>query len=202
LPETPPHAEPARAGGTWRIFVAISVPEAVRREVAERTAPLRADEPRARWVAPANLHLTLLFLGEREPAEVPRMVAEMAAVASRQRPFVIELGRAGRFGAARGPGTLWLGLQRGATETAALTAALADRLEQPAERRGRALEGEWQPHLTLARRAPPRLRRLLDGTLSGLPALGWRAEQLHLYRSRLGNEAPVYEELARVPLGG
>ncbi len=182
--------------------MAIPVPEAVRREVADRTAPLRADEPRARWVAPANLHLTLLFLGEREPSEVPGIVAEMASVASRQRPFVIELAGAGRFGGRRGPGTLWLGLQRGATETGALSAALAERLERPAaERRARALEGEWRPHLTLARRAPPTLRRRLDGTLAGLPPLGWRAEHLHLYRSHLGNEAPVYEELARVPLG-
>jgi 2'-5' RNA ligase len=184
------------------VFVAIPVPEAVRREVADRTAALRAGEPRARWVAPGNLHLTLLFLGDTEPAEVPGIAAEMRAVAGRQRPFLIELGRAGRFGGTRGPGTLWLGLQRGATETAGLSAALADRLEQPATNEGgQSLEREWRPHLTLARRAPAALRRRVDAALAGRPALSWQAEELHLYRSHLGNEAPVYEELARAALG-
>lgn len=183
--------------------MAISLPEAVKREVADRIAPLRAGEPRARWVAASNLHLTLLFIGETQPAEVPGIVAGMREVAAPERPFEIELAGAGRFGGARRPGTLWLGLSRGAEETASLSAALADRLGRPGEEPGgRTIQGEWRPHLTLARRAPPALRRRLDQALEGLPALRWSVDELHLYRSHLGNEAPVYEELASVPLRG
>jgi len=47
-----------------RLFVAINLPEAVRRTIHERTAGLRETDMPARWVDPDRIHLTLKFLGE------------------------------------------------------------------------------------------------------------------------------------------
>ncbi|MDQ3870458.1 MAG: RNA 2',3'-cyclic phosphodiesterase [Chloroflexota bacterium] len=187
----------------WRTFVAISLPEDVQQEVVQRLAALRSDEPSTRWVAAPNLHLTLLFLGDTEPAAVPEIVEQLRAVAAAQPPFAIELAGAGTFGRPRHPGTLWLGLARGAAEAEALSAALADRLGQAGDDSGRRSgEGRWRPHLTLARRAPAALRERVDRALGGRPAIGWWVQELSFYRSHLGNEAPIYAELAKVPLGG
>jgi 2'-5' RNA ligase len=55
-----------------RLFTAIEVPPVI----AARLSGLRGGLPRARWVDPANYHLTLRFIGD-----VDMMVAEEAAAA-------------------------------------------------------------------------------------------------------------------------
>ena len=47
-----------------RLFLAFEVPPRVRAAVAERLAAVRDGLPAARWVPKANLHLTLVFLGD------------------------------------------------------------------------------------------------------------------------------------------
>jgi len=50
----------------WRLFVAISLPEPVRREMEVLQAAWRAELPpkSVRWTHGGQLHLTLKFLGD------------------------------------------------------------------------------------------------------------------------------------------
>ena len=60
-----------------RLFVAFEIPEPVRREVRRRMAGPRERLPRARWVDPDVLHLTLLFLGEVAPERVAALAGRL-----------------------------------------------------------------------------------------------------------------------------
>jgi len=53
-----------------RLFVALELPDALRRAAGERVAAEHPRLPAARWTHPDNLHLTLVFLGEVEEAAV------------------------------------------------------------------------------------------------------------------------------------
>ncbi len=94
-----------------RCFIAIDLCDAVRRAVADCIKQLETFSPDIRWVPPANLHLTLKFLGEVSDArvqEVGRKIQELAAVSA---PFSLDISGAGVFLNQRRPTILWIGIQ-------------------------------------------------------------------------------------------
>ncbi len=109
------------------------------------------DAPSARRVPAANLHLTLLFLGEVPADRVESMeaIGGTVAAARRHRPFTLVLDRFGVFDRAR---VAWLGgpaVEAGRR----LVSDLADHVSAcglDVERRA------WRPHVTLFRRLAAR----------------------------------------------
>jgi RNA 2',3'-cyclic 3'-phosphodiesterase len=183
----------------WRLFVGLPPPPAARDEIARRTAALRDVDRRARWVPATNMHVTLLFLGDRDPADVPAIAAAIGDVAAGLEPYRIELGEQGTFGGGRRGRTLWLRVERGAPETVGLMRELTRVLRTDMSEEQ---DSAVRPHLTLAREAGRELVERARQELSAIPAVGWTTASVHLYRSRLGQGPPIYEELAALPLGG
>jgi 2'-5' RNA ligase len=156
-----------------------------------------------RWLRDDQLHLTLAFVGAMPPDQLPTLVAALADLAAASAPFEFRLGRAGRFGGRGRQEVAWIGLADGH----AACVDLADRaiaacravgvLEAPAAGRR---DPVARPHLTVARRATPGLPAAIEDALGTRP-LGWRADELVLYRSHLGPPRVRYEALARLPLG-
>src|SRR5919198_3347910 len=102
-----------------RSFVAIELPEDLRRtltgvqEELKRALPSarRAAETRVQWVRPESLHLTLKFLGDIEEAHIePLRLALIQAVAGFDR-FSVEIEGIGGFPDARAPRVIWAGLR-------------------------------------------------------------------------------------------
>ena len=200
MPPGPAAERPA----AWRLFVAVPLPRPVLDDLARRTAALRQRREAARWQSPETWHLTLRFLGDTDPSEVPRIVDAMRATATRCPAFDVELGRPGSFGGAGRGRILWIGVSRGAAELERCAALLADDLADPAGGAGSGPAGREQrfrAHLTLAREAEPGLPdRLAEALRPGQP-LRWRADRLVLYRSFLGPGGARHEEQAGVALG-
>jgi RNA 2',3'-cyclic 3'-phosphodiesterase len=133
-----------------RAFLAVELPPAVRETVSRGLAELRRRIPAARWVRPESVHVTLRFLGEREPALLDalgdRVAGELAALA----PATVALGGGGFFPHARRPRVAWLG------GSAPALADWAAAIERCAVAVG--VEPEERPfslHLTLARLERP-----------------------------------------------
>lgn len=177
-----------------RAFFGLPVPEEQRRLLAGYLASCAATATDFRWVAPANLHLTVRFLGS-----IGRELAEgLAGRLSQQMPagMDLELGEPGTFARGRSVRVAWIGLRRGLDEARELAAVV----EAECARAGLQPEARpFQPHLTLAR------ARSREGAV--LPPLGapptlepWRATELVLYESHLGRGGAVYEPLAKLPL--
>jgi 2'-5' RNA ligase len=127
-----------------------------------------------RAVPAQNIHLTLAFLGEADPAAARVLGASMRMAPTR---FVIE---EARFWAHNR--ILWAGPRETPPALAALARALGEKRELAA-------------HVTLVRHARHGRR------LPPLAALDWPVGEFSLVSSTLGPAGPGYEVLARYALG-
>jgi len=156
----------------------------------------------ARWVRTENLHLTVRFLGDTDPALVEALAEAAREAAAGVDIFDVELAGAGAFPDGRHPRTLWLGVERGNDALEALDLGLVApllRLGFDVEPRPR------RAHLTVARTdaTRPSVSHTLGQSLWA-GADGWssafRADHLVLYRSHLGGGPPRYEPMVEAPL--
>jgi 2'-5' RNA ligase len=187
-----------------RLFVAVPVPSGPLAEVSALIEGVR-EGPLGRvprWVQLETLHLTVRFLGDTQPDDVPAVADSVAGALAGFQAFDVELAGAGSFPPSGKPRTLWLGLARGATELGALAAALSAALEPlgwPADTR------PYRPHLTVARldaasRADGATIADVLAHAAGDFRTTFRAERAVLYRSHLGGSAPRHEAVREVAL--
>jgi len=147
-----------------------------------------AAQSQGRAAAAANLHLTLVFLGDVATARIAALRAIGAAAASAVPPFALALDRTGTF---RGAEIAWAGT----SEPPAGLLQLVQRLGDALAAGGFALEQRaFHPHVTLARRC----RRPAGGSIA-LP-IAWTVARLTLNASDLLPAGPRYRELAGWPL--
>jgi len=154
--------------------------------------------PRARWVTPENMHVTLQFLGEVENADAELLDAELSGI--RMEPFSIELSGLGTFQRGRKPGVLWAGVH--ASEP---LADLRTRCAAAVRRTGlHADERKFKPHLTLARMRDPIADRIGAYMAQREPFSSppFEIDRFILFRSHLGRGQAHYEALADYSLLG
>lgn len=171
---------------TRNLFFALAPDPALRRALAEHAALLHA-EWGGRAVAPAKLHMTLLFL-DAFPDPLPTDIvaaARDAADTIAQAPFDVFVDRADRFGRRVG----WLGCSR----VPATLQSLHDALAEAA--RARAIpvrrEDRYVPHVT-AMRDPRRPEP------HAIAPLRWHVAHFELMASAEG----AYDVLGSWPLRG
>lgn len=170
-----------------RLFCALRLPGwAVERLAAWQARELR----RGRVVAPANLHVTLAFLGSRPAPELPVVAdALRAAAAGAGRPRLLL--RA--YHETRSVGMLTFDDAGGGAT------ALAERLQEGLEELGvyRREARPWLPHVTVLRfRERPGLRPTLPELDEVVPS------DAAVFISRLRPGGAEYESVETVALGG
>jgi len=187
-------------GGAVRSFVAVALPDAIRAELADAVARLRAHAPRLAWVPAENLHLTLRFLGGLDPVALAAAGEAVTAVAAAAAPFEVALGGLGGFPTARAPRVVWAGVVAGGEALAALHRSLEREL---AARGFPPEERPYHAHVTLGRARDPRGGQALGDVLTPAARFGrLRVEAVHLMRSELGRGAARYAELLAARLAG
>lgn len=184
-----------------RAFVAVEINAGVRAQLAQVLERLRAVGARVGWVAPENIHLTLVFLGNVFRAQVAGLGEALDRAAAGCPAFEFQVGGLGYFGAPQAPRVVWAGvaeqpaleaLQRAA---AAAVAAAGIRLE----------ERPFKAHLTLGR---VRSRQGADALTSALcsttnTAFGSVPVRRMLFmRSELGHQGVRYSVLHESLLKG
>jgi len=175
----------AKRRSSLRLFIALDLPVGARSEIAAWREPLIGG---LRPVEECALHVTLVFLGSRDEAEVPRLEALASdAVAGRQ-PVLLAPTRVQAV-PPRSPRLLALDLEDRGGHCLDLQSALA-----PA---GGEERGFW-PHVTFAR--AKRGHRAQPREASRLPA-PFVADRIVLYRSLPGPGGSRYEPLWAATLG-
>jgi 2'-5' RNA ligase len=177
-----------------RVFVAIDLPEDVRRALGEFIAKIEKTCRGARWVRPEGIHITLKFIGETRDETIERTKVALAAVHSTS-PVAMRFREVGYFPNAHHPRVFWAGI-----ETAPNLAELAKGIEDRLESLGIAPENRpFRPHPTLARFKSEdglaQLRQALD-RLGPFEFGAAHASQFHLYRSELERGGAKYTRLA------
>ncbi|MHB0948311.1 MAG: RNA 2',3'-cyclic phosphodiesterase [Gemmatimonadaceae bacterium] len=184
-----------------RLFVAINLPDEVRRAAFDAGAPLRELVPRASWVPEARLHLTAKFLGERPDADVAPLAETLLAVAAGHRAMTLRVAGASAFPNLRRPRVVWLGV-----EPDPRLELLHHDVEEALAGLGVELEGKpFRPHLTLGRfrepPAPDQLRAFAKAARGVRFERESLVESLDLMQSVIGGAGgPRYELLAAAPL--
>jgi len=178
------------SGERLRLFLALPLPpDARKRLVAWQTSAFDG-VPDVRVVPPENLHITLVFLGERPVEELDAIgTALRDAAAEASRPVLSAV----RYRETRSVGMVVLDDEDRAAGR--LQADLAGRLERlgvykPEPR-------AWLPHVTVVRfRHPPAVRVAPPGLGRVSPS------EVASYTSRLRRNGAQYEIRESVPLGG
>ncbi|HEY6569397.1 MAG TPA: RNA 2',3'-cyclic phosphodiesterase [Candidatus Limnocylindrales bacterium] len=193
------------ADGDQRLFIAVPIPDAAIDACRVLIDEVRAHtDPRgARWVGLDGLHVTLRFLGATAPALIPGLEEATRTAAGDHSPFDITLAGAGAFPEGRRPRALWIGIERGAEELAALVGDLQD----PLAALGWPPDGRpFRPHLTVARidavhgTGGLAVADALTAAASAL-SVSFRASSVCLFRSHLGSGPASYECIGEVELG-
>jgi RNA 2',3'-cyclic 3'-phosphodiesterase len=176
-----------------RLFVALALPEALR----ARLASLAGGIPKARWVAPENLHLTLRFIGEVDGPQADDVDAALALISTPA--FKLTLTGMGRFGTGDKVRSLWVGV-----ESCAALFHLHGKVEQALQRSGLSAEGrKFKPHVTVARFNGNPGAKLNEYLAHAALFRGgsFAINEFILYSSFLGRTGAVYRPEARYALG-
>lgn len=187
-----------------RAFIAIDLTPEIQKRLDEVSAAYR-EQLRGcavRWVAGANIHLTLKFLGDVSVANMDMLTSMLKTEAAGHQPFEISVGGAGAFPNIRRPRVLWVGVEAPselAQVQAGVEAAMAHlgygREERP-----------FSPHLTIGRvsrnATPDDLRaisRALESTRVGFLGAAC-VQEISLFRSDLNPSGAVYTKLLSAEL--
>lgn len=177
-----------------RCFVGLPLSDAYQRGLEELTGILRRGLcSRVAWTRPGNWHLTLAFLGEVGEGRLGELRQALEGV--RFAAFELQAGGAGFFPDARRPGVLWLGLLRGAAESAALARDVARVLEPL----GFAPDSRpFAAHLTLGRvkERRPDDWAAVAREMEKRPWPPVAVDRFVFWRSVLGDRGPRYQTLA------
>lgn len=191
-----------KANGTIRAFIAIEVPEAIRREllaIQNAFKPLLS-RGRISWVSWSNLHLTLRFFGTGTRDQISEIIRACEFISS-SAVFDVHLDRIGFFPDERKPRVFWCGYA--ASEK---LKQLQERIETVSTESGFIKEErEFHPHVTLARLKEIRMTEA-DAKKMSEQAKGCRFSFVHsvesvtLFQSHLSSEGSEYEVLKKFRL--
>jgi 2'-5' RNA ligase len=194
-----------------RLFVAITLDEPIRRALVKAQDELRQSGADARWVEPANIHLTLRFLGELEDALVPKLSEALGNACAGHPAFSMDVTGLGAFpnvqrpprnnrDVVATPRVVWAGCR----ELKPVLPALYRDIESAILTMG--LPGDDKPfsaHITLGRvksgKNVNKLATVIGNNSSksfGLQAV----KEVTLFASTLTSNGPIYKEVARYKL--
>lgn len=179
---------------TIRAFIAIELPPAVKTELGRVAEGLGAGLPRGavRWVRPAQMHLTLRFLGDTPAERLPDVGRALDAAAATQSPFALRLDGVGCFPNRRAPRVVWVGLAAPDGGESAPLLALKAALDGALTPLGWPPEDRpFRAHLTLGRVKDEGAVRGVEWA-ADVPPLAVPVAALHLIESDLRPDGPIY----------
>lgn len=187
-----------------RVFVAINLPDNLRRKLADFSAQY-LDLP-AKWVKPENLHITLSFLGSANDQEVCDICENVINVARRHEPFDVSLDRVSYGPAGKMPPRMVWVMGEKSQEIGNLQKDLESSLFEFSGARYRENDEDYafRPHITLARIIQTELRRMEFQEVPDINekiSCAFMAESIELMESEPKRGGPVYTVLESAKLG-
>ena len=175
-----------------RLFIAVALPEDIK--VALREFQLYFTGEGIRFIPEENLHLTLHFIGDTPPEQLPELINKLTMVSNRNAGFTLTFQETAPGPKLNYPRLIWTRFQ----EHPAFN-QLATELCQVTEAAPGAL-GKFIPHITLARfrKDLPKPQALPVIREANLPDL--QVQSFALWQSELRSPHPIYSILKEFPL--
>ena len=182
-----------------RIFIAIDINKnrALTRLVESYKLALK--DEKIRWVEPANIHLTLAFLGETDEDQVSKAGKIMREAANNYESFEITFNGTDVFRDISQPRVIWLGIEA-PQSLYDLREVICEALKEEGLYRDKK---PFRPHLTLGRMKYIANKNVLADILKSSGSYDLPSQtvnELILYESILKPDGPVYRLLREVRL--
>jgi len=175
-----------------RCFIAIDIPEDVKKEIIKLQGIIKGD---VKLVEPENLHFTLKFLGEIDDATIAAVKSILAETASSVPAFDVNLKGLGVFPSKKFIRVVWIGAEGKSMldmhTTVEESLEHMFRLDKPV------------PHLTIARVKSQKGLKNIAGFVESNEdrEIGrMRVDRIKLKKSTLVREGPVYEDIGEFEL--
>ena len=176
-----------------RAFIAIDIPVEISDALGRLSQQLDQFVPAqaVRWVQPADMHLTLNFLGDEVTAVHMTQISQLLdQLAPETKPFTLRLDKLGCFPKPLAPRVIWAGLAgeiRAVHQFKTKLDAGLEPLGWPPERRN------FSPHLTLGRvKNTPAVAQAGLPFETPLESKSFQATAVRLYQSELTRQGPQY----------
>jgi len=184
-----------------RSFLAIELPEAIRKRIEDIQKDLRSSNSDVRWVSPEKIHLTLKFFGNIEESRVDTITTSIEPLVEGTPHFSLEVRGMGAFPNIKNPRVLWMGL----IDEKQVLVPLQKQLESTLETIGFQVEDRlFRPHLTLGRMNSGRGKDELIGRIQKYKEERFgdvEVKRLVLFKSDLRPTGPIYTALRELKLG-
>ena len=189
---------------TFRLFVAIPLPESVQNEMEKAQAELRRGLPENcfRWTQRGQFHLTLKFLGNVPTDCIEALTRSTQAACSHFPAFRLRAEQIGAFPNLRSPQAIWVGVNDREGLLSKLQQAVDTAVRNVTAESG---EKNFTAHVTLGRakrtpRPPAGILEKPASEMSGRLFGEWTAAEVAIIRSELSPEGARYTTLAAVGL--
>ena len=183
-----------------RTFIAIELPEGIKRKISEVQEPLKKTDAFVSWVKPKNIHVTLKFLGEVPEEKIEEVFLATEKALEGAKPFSMSLKGMGGFPNLRRPRVIWIGAGSGQEELSGLAKRIEEEMEEigfPRERR------KFSAHFTIGRVKSPRnveqLAQLVESTDFQTEEI--QVTEVVVMKSQLDPAGAIYTPLKKVRLG-
>jgi 2'-5' RNA ligase len=187
-----------------RAFIAVTLPEPLTDLVFEVQQTLKDLGLRIAWVPPGNVHLTLKFLGDIEPADIDPIAEVMSESAQRTESLTFTAKGLGVFPDLRRPRVVWLGITGDMQQLIALQLDLDARLVALGKGRFKPEDRPFKGHLTLGRIKGGLDSGILTKALretGRIQSQAFAVDAIHLIQSRLTSSGSIYSPLRSVVFG-
>ena len=183
-----------------RSFIAIEIPDEIKKEMVRIQEQLRIAKVDASWPRVEGMHLTLKFLGEVPETKITEIVTGLQTAVEGIGQFRLEVKGVGTFPNPQNARVVWIGLSGDIGKLTKLQGAVEDAMARIGLERDKR---KFTAHLTLGRIKNIRSRDQWLAVLAefkdkSLP--GFDATAVSLMKSELKPAGAVYEEIGRIQL--
>ncbi|MFH0855743.1 MAG: RNA 2',3'-cyclic phosphodiesterase [Candidatus Omnitrophota bacterium] len=181
-----------------RTFIAIELPAQIKNKLSELQELLKESKADVKWTEPANIHITLKFLGEIDEDESVKIAGIIEEMAHKSKQFHIRLFSLGAFPNMELGRVIWVGIDKGDNETKSFAKRLDASLEKlgiPQDKR------PFSSHITIGRIKSPLHKDKLAKTFNELKDyfcgknIEFTVKKITLFKSAPGANGPIYEAL-------
>ena len=166
-----------------RLFISIQFNDEIKEALAEIQKEMKKKGIHGHYTDPANMHLTLAFIGEyQNPEDILDIIDEIEF-----EPFDITLDHIGMFD----QGIVWCGIKDDGS-SAWIASQLRHKL---AEKRIPFDRKKFSPHITIIRRAGGRLSEVPEEEIAAHSGGVMTVDHISLMRSDRGRHGMIYTEL-------
>ena len=189
---------------TFRLFVALPIPETVKEEIERVQGELRdmLMEKSLRWTKRDQFHLTLKFLGNVEASRVTDVTDALRGACSGFAALKLRAERIGCFPSLRYPRVVWVWVHDDAEQLSILQRKIESAVGEFAVSRA---EKNFTGHVTIGRidgikRPQAEVLARLAHSMTERRFGEWIANEVKLMRSELSQSGVLHSVLAAFPL--